>query len=134
MRDPAAFFGALAAPARAMPTLSMAWSSGRSSRCSATARFVDDAPWLSDYSFQHIYYRSLLEHAGDYLRVRTTCGAGTPTGSGVPRTFGAQHPLVRRLLGPSRLNSRTYTRIMRWNARWGLTRRLARWRGRTPSR
>jgi FAD/FMN-containing dehydrogenase len=42
----------------------------------------------------------------------------------------AQHPLVRRLLGRARLNSRTYTRVMRWNARWGLTRRLASWRGR----
>lgn len=41
----------------------------------------------------------------------------------------AQNPLVRRLLGPSRVNSRTYTRIMRWNARWGITRRLARLRG-----
>ena len=37
---------------------------------------------------------------------------------------------MRRLLGRERLNSRTYTRWMRWNARWQLTQRLARWRGR----
>ena len=37
---------------------------------------------------------------------------------------------MRRLLGRERLNSRFYTRVMRWNARWGVTRRLARLRGR----
>jgi FAD/FMN-containing dehydrogenase len=40
---------------------------------------------------------------------------------------GAQRPWLRRLLGRRRLNSRTYTRIMRWNARLGLTQRWARW-------
>ncbi|MDZ7747732.1 MAG: hypothetical protein U5K43_01965 [Halofilum sp. (in: g-proteobacteria)] len=33
---------------------------------------------------------------------------------------------MRRLLGRRRLNSVTYQKIMRWNARWGLTRRLNR--------
>ena len=37
---------------------------------------------------------------------------------------------MRRLLGRERLNSRTYTRWMRLNARWQLTQRIARWRGR----
>ena len=45
------------------------------------------------------------------------------------KNLGAQHPLLRRLLGRERLNSRTYTRVMRWNARWGVTRRWARLRG-----
>ena len=48
------------------------------------------------------------------------------------RNFGAQNPLMRRLFGRSHLNSRTYTRLMRWNARWGLSARLARWRGLHP--
>ena len=39
---------------------------------------------------------------------------------------------MRRLLGRSRLNSRTYTRLMRWNARWGVTRSWARLRGQHP--
>ncbi len=34
--------------------------------------------------------------------------------------------MVRRLLGRERLNSVTYTKIMRWNARWGLTRHVNR--------
>ena len=34
----------------------------------SVARFVDDAPWLSDYTFENIYYRSLLERETDLLR------------------------------------------------------------------
>ena len=94
------------------------------------ACFVDDAPWLSDYSFEHIYYRSLLGKPLDYLRVQDYIWRWDTDWFWCSKNVYAQNPLVRRLLGPKRLNSRTYTRIMRWNARWGLTRRLARLRGR----
>ena len=30
-------------------------------------RFVDDAPWTSDYTFERIYYRSIRERDSDYL-------------------------------------------------------------------
>jgi FAD/FMN-containing dehydrogenase len=40
------------------------------------------------------------------------------------KNFGAQNALVRRLAGRARLNSRTYTKIMRWNSRWKVTQRL----------
>jgi FAD/FMN-containing dehydrogenase len=95
-----------------------------------SASFVDAAPWLSDYSFEHIYYRSLLDKPVDYLRVQDYIWRWDTDWFWCSKNVYAQHPLVRRLLGRSRLNSRTYTRIMRWNARWGLTRRLARLRGR----
>jgi FAD/FMN-containing dehydrogenase len=94
------------------------------------ASFVDTAPWLSDYGFEHIYYRSLLEKPVDYLRVQDYIWRWDTDWFWCSRNVHAQNPLVRRLLGRERLNSRTYTRIMRWNARWGLTRRLARLRGR----
>ncbi|HAL39909.1 MAG TPA: FAD-linked oxidase [Polaromonas sp.] len=94
------------------------------------ACFVDAAPWLSDYSFEHIYYRSLLDKRVDYLRVQDYIWRWDTDWFWCSKNLYAQHPLVRRLLGRARLNSRTYTRVMRWNARWGLTRRLARWRGR----
>ncbi len=47
------------------------------------------------------------------------------------KNVGAQHAIVRRLLGRERLNSITYQKIMRWNSRWGLTRALARLSGRS---
>ena len=94
------------------------------------ACFVDAAPWLGDYRFEHVYYRSLLDKPVDYLTVQDYLWRWDTDWFWCSKNLYAQHPLVRRLLGPARLNSRAYTRVMRWNARWGLTRRLARWRGR----
>ncbi len=96
----------------------------------STARFVDTAPWQSDYTYEHIYYRSLRERDVDHLSVQDYIWRWDTDWFWCSKNVYAQHPLVRRLLGRERLNSRTYTRLMRWNARWGLTRRLTRWRGR----
>jgi FAD/FMN-containing dehydrogenase len=96
------------------------------------ASFVDEAPWLGDYGYEHIYYRSLPEKPIDYLRTRDYLWRWDTDWFWCSKNFHAQHPLVRRLLGRERLNSRTYTRLMRLNARWGLTQRLARWRGLHP--
>jgi FAD/FMN-containing dehydrogenase len=99
----------------------------------SVARFSGDAPRAaSDYSFENIYYRSLLERDEDLLTVHGYLWRWDTDWFWCSKNFGAQHPLVRRLLGRQRLNSRTYQRWMRWNARWGLTRRLARWRGLHP--
>lgn len=94
--------------------------------------FVECAPWCSDYGFERIYYRSLLEKTTDYLSTRDYLWRWDTDWFWCSRNFGAQRPLVRRLLGRERLNSTTYQRLMRWNARWGLTRRLDRLRGRHP--
>ena len=96
------------------------------------ATFVDYAPWLSDYGFEQIYYRSLLDSEVDCLRVKDYLWRWDTDWFWCSKNFGAQYPWVRRMLGRSRLNSRTYTRLMRWNARWGVTRRWARLRGRHP--
>jgi len=93
------------------------------------ARFVDAAPALSDYTYEHIYYRSLREKPTDHLTTADYLWRWDTDWFWCSKNVGAQHPLVRRLLGRRRLNSRTYTRLMRWNARWGLTRGLARMRG-----
>jgi FAD/FMN-containing dehydrogenase len=96
----------------------------------SVARFVDDAPWHSDYSYEKIYYRSLLERETDLLRTRDYLWRWDTDWFWCSRQFGAQQPLLRRLIGRQRLNSRTYARWMRWNARLGLTRHWAQWRGR----
>jgi FAD/FMN-containing dehydrogenase len=93
------------------------------------ARFIDSAPALSDYTFEQIYYRSLRDKPIDFLSTADYLWRWDTDWFWCSKNLGAQHPLVRRLLGRGRLNSRTYTELMRLNARWGLTRRLARWRG-----
>ncbi|MEX1081105.1 MAG: FAD-binding protein, partial [Halofilum sp. (in: g-proteobacteria)] len=92
-------------------------------------RFVDAAPYTSDYGFEHIYYRSIAAREEDYLRVRDYIWRWDTDWFWCSKNVYAQNPVVRRLLGRKRLNSVTYQKIMRWNARWGVTTRLNRVRG-----
>lgn len=93
------------------------------------ARFESAAPWLSNYEYERIYYRSLLQMPVDHLSVHDYLWRWDTDWFWCSRNFGAQNPLVRRLFGREHLNSRTYTRLMRMNARWGVTKRLAAFRG-----
>ena len=94
-----------------------------------TGRFVDEAPYLSDYTYERIYYRSLRERDSDFLAVSDYLWRWDTDWFWCSKNLGAQRALVRRLLGRERLNSRFYTKVMRWNSRWGLTRRLDRLSG-----
>jgi FAD/FMN-containing dehydrogenase len=93
-------------------------------------RFTDSAPYLSDYSFQNIYYRSIREKPRDYLTTRDFLWRWDTDWFWCSRNLGAQNPLIRTLMGKHRLNSVTYQRVMRWNSKWGLMRRLNRLMGR----
>jgi FAD/FMN-containing dehydrogenase len=97
-----------------------------------TGTFVDSAPWQSDYTFEKIYDRSLLEKEVDYLTAHDYLWRWDTDWFWCSKNLGAQNPIVRRLLGRNRLNSRTYTRVMRFNSKWGFTRALSRLRGRHP--
>jgi FAD/FMN-containing dehydrogenase len=83
-------------------------------------RFADAAPYTSDYTYERVYYRSLRERATDWLSVRDYLWRWDTDWFWCSNNVGAQHPLVRRLLGRRRLNSVTYQKIMRWNSRVGL--------------
>jgi FAD/FMN-containing dehydrogenase len=94
-----------------------------------TARFVDSAPYRSDYTFEKIYYRSLLERELDYLSARDVLWRWDTDWFWCSKNVGAQLPWLRRLYGRERLGSRSFQKIMRWNSRWGVTRLLNRVRG-----
>ena len=89
-------------------------------------RFVDKAPYTSDYSFERIYYRSIRERDKDFVTARDYLWRWDTDWFWCSKNVGAQNPLLRRLYGRERLNSITYQKIMRWNSRWGLTRALSR--------
>jgi FAD/FMN-containing dehydrogenase len=93
------------------------------------ARFVDEAPSVSDYTYERIYYRSLREKPVDYLTTRDYLWRWDTDWFWCSKNVGAQHPLLRRLFGRRRLNSITYQKIMRWNNRWRVTGALERLRG-----
>jgi FAD/FMN-containing dehydrogenase len=84
-------------------------------------RFCDAAPYHSNYSFEQIYYRSLLEREDDYLSTVDYLWRWDTDWFWCSKNLGAQNPLVRQLLGRDRLNSRFYGKVMRWNSKWRLT-------------
>jgi FAD/FMN-containing dehydrogenase len=102
---------------------------GRDRLVLTEGRFVARAPAASDYTFERIYYRSLLERTEDHLTARDWLWRWDTDWFWCSKNVGAQHPLLRRLYGRHRLNSRTYQKIMRWNARHGVTRALDALRG-----
>jgi FAD/FMN-containing dehydrogenase len=93
------------------------------------ARFAGEAPYLSDYTGEAIYYRSIARRREDWLATRDFLWRWDTDWFWCSKNLLAQNPLVRRLYGRARLGSRTYARLMRLNSRLGLTRALDRVRG-----
>jgi FAD/FMN-containing dehydrogenase len=92
-------------------------------------RFAAAAPSTSDYTYRAIYYRSIEARREDWLTVHDFLWRWDTDWFWCSKNLYAQNPLVRRLYGPGRLGSRTYGKIMRWNARVGATRAIDRLRG-----
>jgi len=105
---------------------------GPSEQVISVGNFVEAAPYTSDYTYKRIYYRSIREREEDYLTTHDYIWRWDTDWFWCSKNLYAQNPLVRRLLGRSRLNSVFYTRVMRWNSRVGLTRRLDRLIGKHP--
>jgi FAD/FMN-containing dehydrogenase len=131
-RDPEAFFGNVAALCASPADFVDGVVFGPADMVTTAGRFVDAAPYTSDYTFRKIYYRSLRERDEDYLTVRDYLWRWDTDWFWCSKNLGAQNPVVRRLLGRKRLNSRFYTKVMRWNGRVGLTKQLDRLVGRHP--
>lgn len=83
--------------------------------------FTDDVPFTSDYTFENIYYRSICEKRIDYLRTHDYIWRWDTDWFWCSKNVFAQNPLIRRIYGRNRLNSVFYTKLMRWNAKYGLT-------------
>jgi FAD/FMN-containing dehydrogenase len=91
--------------------------------------FSDTAPYTSDYTYERIYFKSIRERSEDYLAIADYIWRWDTDWFWCSKNLLAQNPLIRRLYGRQRLNSITYTRIMRWNSRVGLTRAIHRMLG-----
>jgi len=90
-------------------------------------RFSDTAPYTGDYTYRNIYYKSIAEKREDYLTVHDYLWRWDTDWFWCSKNVLAQNPFFRRFVyGRKRLGSRTYTKIMRWNARAGVTKKLER--------
>jgi FAD/FMN-containing dehydrogenase len=94
--------------------------------CITLGRFADEAPYTSDYTYEKIYYRSIAQKSEDWLTIHDYIWRWDTDWFWCSKNVLAQNPIVRRIYGKHRLGSRTYTKIMRWNSRVGLTRKLER--------
>jgi FAD/FMN-containing dehydrogenase len=90
-------------------------------------RCVDQAPPVSDYTFENIYYRSIREKREDFLTIHDYLWRWDTDWFWCSKNLMAQNAFFRKYLyGRKNLGSKTYTKIMRWNSRAGLTRTLER--------
>jgi len=88
-------------------------------------RFVESAPYASDYTYKNIYYRSIAEKPEDYLTVKDYLWRWDTDWFWCSKNVLAQNPFFRRVVyGKDRLGSKTYQKIMRWNSRVGITKKL----------
>ena len=95
--------------------------------CLTLGTFTASAPYVSDYTYERIYYRSIADRREDFLEVRDFLWRWDTDWFWCSKNLLAQNPLVRRLVyGRTRLGSRTYAKIMRWNSRVGATRKFER--------
>jgi len=120
-RDPVAYFADLQRWCESNADFVDGVIFGRDDMVISVGRFTDVAPYTSDYSYERIYYKSLRERDEDYLTTRDYLWRWDTDWFWCSKNLFAQNPLFRRLYGRKRLNSVTYTKIMRWNARVGLS-------------
>jgi FAD/FMN-containing dehydrogenase len=78
-------------------------------------RFAATAPHVSDYTFEHIYYRSIAEKREDWLTVPDYLWRWDTDWFWCSKNVLAQQPLVRRFVyGRQRLGSRTSAKNTAW--------------------
>ena len=77
-------------------------------------RFVDEAPHVSDYTFENIYYQSIRKHRRDYLTTLDYVWRWDTDWFWCSRLLFAQNPTIRWLLGRKRLNSTFYKKVVDW--------------------
>lgn len=76
-----------------------------------TGEFVDQVEWLSDYTYHHIYYRSIRQKTVDYLTTHDYLWRWDTDWFWCSKHFFVQHPVVRWLWGRKRLSSTTYWQL-----------------------
>lgn len=79
-----------------------------------TGEFVNAAPFVSNYKYLQIYYKSLQHKKIDYLTTEDFIWRWDPDWFWCSRVFGMQNPLLRLLLGKWLLKSTAYWKIMRF--------------------
>ncbi|MCW2614613.1 MAG: linked oxidase domain protein [Frankiales bacterium] len=81
--------------------------------------WAQTAPYVSDYTGQQVYYRSVRSRPEDWLTVRDYLWRWDTDWFWCSRVFGVQRPLVRRLWPRRWLRSDVYWRLVAFERRHG---------------
>lgn len=92
-------------------------------------RFVDEAPYLSDYTRSKVYYKSLEQRSSDYLSVSDYLWRWDTDWFWCSKALGVQHPVVRPLMPRRLLRSDVYWKVVGFERRHGWKAKLDAKRG-----
>jgi len=98
---------------------------GRHEMYLITGRFVDEARYVSDYTGDRIFYKSIQNRRVDYLTVYDYLWRWDTDWFWCSKALGVQNPSVRRLIPKRYLRSDTYWRIVNAARRRHLPDRIA---------
>jgi FAD/FMN-containing dehydrogenase len=90
--------------------------------------YTTTAPQLSDYTGQHIYYKSVRDRVTDHLTIRDYLWRWDTDWFWCSEALGVQHPIVRRLVPRRYLRSDVYRKIVALDRRYQLSARVDRLR------
>ena len=98
-------------------------------------RFTETAPYVSDYTGQQIYYRSIRDRSAgrvkqDWLTTSDYLWRWDTDWFWCSRAFGAQNPRLRRVWPPRWRRSDFYWKLIALNRRLRFAERMERWHGR----
>ncbi|MGE5286069.1 MAG: FAD-binding oxidoreductase [Micromonosporaceae bacterium] len=94
--------------------------------------FSDVAPWLSDYTGQQIYYKSVQRFREDFLTTHDYLWRWDTDWFWCSRPFGVQNPVIRRLWPRRYRRSDVYRRLVAFDRRHELTDQMNRSRRVSP--
>lgn len=79
---------------------------------------VADAPYTHDYTYKHIFYKSIQTRHEDYLTIKDYIWRWDTDWFWCSRVLGAQNPILRRLYGRNRLRSEFYMKLFSLEAKY----------------
>jgi FAD/FMN-containing dehydrogenase len=91
--------------------------------------FIDQVPWLSDYTRERVYYQSIRGPHEDFLTIRDYLWRWDTDWFWCSRPFGVQRPAIRRLWPRRYRRSDVYRKLVALDRRHGLSRALNAGRG-----
>lgn len=83
-------------------------------------KFVDKAPFVSNYKYMNIYYKSIRRKRVDYLKISDYIWRWDTDWFWCSKHFGVQNPFLRFLVGKWVLKSTVYWKIRGWNKKYNL--------------